>query len=363
MGLKGGSSPRERMCHPAMRRCGRRRGALDRETAARESRPTSSACLQSLVFGPVPSRRLGQSLGVNNIPPKHCSYSCVYCQIGRTPHMAAERRRFFAPSDICDAVRRRLEECRRDRVRVDYLTLVPDGEPTLDAELGELLVQLRELELPVAVITNGSLLNRSDVRSELAAADWVSVKVDAISSRPWRLVDRPHGKLRLDGILEGLRVFAADDRGTLVTETMLVAGINDGEAEIEALAGFLSEIVPAIAYLAVPTRPPAESWVRPPETSRVVSAYVEMSNRLPRVELLIGEPLEEVAASSDVERDLLAITAVHPMDDSMVVELGGGSREALAVAADLVTCGRLEQVEYRGRRFFVRPFAASRARA
>jgi wyosine [tRNA(Phe)-imidazoG37] synthetase (radical SAM superfamily) len=274
-----------------------------------------------------------------------------------------DRRRFFAPAEICGVVRRRLEECRRDRVSVDYLTVVPDGEPTLDERLGELLVQLRGLGPHVAVITNGSLLDRSDVRSELAAADWVSVKVDAVSSQPWRLVDRPHGKLRLDGILEGLRVFAAGDRGTLVTETMLVAGVNDGEDDIGDIADFLTEIRPDVAYLGVVMRPPAESWVRPPETSRVVSAYVELSSRLPRVELLIGEPLEDVAASSHVERDLLAITAVHPMDDSMVVELGGGSREALTVAAGLVTCGRLEQVEYRGRRFFVRPFAWTRPRA
>jgi wyosine [tRNA(Phe)-imidazoG37] synthetase (radical SAM superfamily) len=277
--------------------------------------------------------------------------------------MAAERRRFFAPADVCDAVRRRLEECRRDRVRVDYLTVVPDGEPTLDAELGELLVKLRELGPPVAIITNGSLLDRSDVRSELAVADWVSVKVDAVSSRTWRLVDRPHGKLRLEGIHDGLRIFAAGDHGTLVTETMLAGGVNDREDDIVGVAEFLAEIRPDVAHLGVVTRPPAESWVRPPETSRVVSAFLAMSSRLPRVELLIGEPLEEVAASSDVERELLAITAVHPMDDSMVVELGGGSREALTVAADLVSCGRLEQVEYRGRRFFVRPFAATSPRA
>lgn len=315
-----------------------------------------------LVFGPVPSRRLGQSLGVNNIPPKHCSYSCVYCQLGRTPRMAAERRRFFAPAVVCDVVRRRLDECRRDRVRVDYLTVVPDGEPTLDAELGELLVQLQKLGPPVAVITNGSLLDRSDVRSELGAADWVSVKVDAVNSRTWRLVDRPHGKLRLDGILEGLRVFAAGDRGTLVTETMLVAGLNDGEDDIAGIAEFLTGIRPDVAYLGAVTRPPAESWVRPPETSRVVSAYVEMSSRLPRVELLIGDPVEAVAASSDVERDLLAITAVHPMDEAMVVKLGGGSQRGLEVAAELVARGRLEQGRYRGRTYFVRPLAAGARR-
>ena len=322
----------------------------------------SSDTQPSLAFGPVPSRRLGQSLGVNNIPPKHCSYACVYCQLGRTPRMLVTRASYLQPGEIRDAVRRRLEECRRDRVRVDYLTVVPDGEPTLDAELGRLIAMLRELGTPVAVITNGSLIDRDDVRRDIALANWVSVKVDAVDPAVWRRVNRPHGKLRLEAILDGLRSFAASFRGALVTETMLVAGVNDGEAEIEALAGFLSEIRPAIAYLAVPTRPPAESWVRPPDTVGLVRAYDTVARRLPRVELLVGDPIEAVASSSDVERDLLAITAVHPMDDTMVLELGGGSRGALAVAEELVADGKLAQVEYRGRRFFVRPFAGTRDR-
>ena len=103
-----------------------------------------------VTFGPVASRRLGQSLGVNNIPPKHCTYACVYCQIGRTPKMAVERRAFFPPEVIADAVRRRLDECEHTGVRVDYLTVVPDGEPTLDLNLGRLITELRELsDLPL----------------------------------------------------------------------------------------------------------------------------------------------------------------------------------------------------------------------
>jgi len=239
---------------------------------------------------------------------------------------------------------------------------VPDGEPTLDANLGELLMKLHELGPPVAVITNGSLLDRSDVRSELALADWVSVKVDAVRETTWRSVDRPHGKLRLEPILEGLRTFADSFSNVLVTESMLVAGVNDGEDDLEALTEFLAEVRPTVAYLGVPTRPPAEWWVRSAASADVVRAHAGLASRLPQVELLIGEPAESVAPSNDVERDLLAITAVHPLDEAGVIELGGGRAEALEIAADLVARGRLEEAKYRGRRFFVRAFGKGRER-
>ena len=320
----------------------------------------SSGMPPPFTFGPVPSRRLGQSLGVNNIPPKHCSYACMYCQLGRTPNMTVERQTFFQPEAIADAVQSRLVECGRAGTAVDYLTLVPDGEPTLDVNLGRLLTMLRGLGPPLAVITNGSLMDRAKVRSELAIADWVSVKVDAVDTKTWRLVDRPHGQLRLENILEGLQVFSQAFRSTLVTETMLVSGVNDSEAALDALATSVSGIAPAVAYLAVPVRPPAESSVRPPGTDVLVRAYEAFSRLLPRVELLVGEPPEAVAPSSDVERDLLAITAVHPLDEGAVVELGGGSSQALEVAEDLTACGQLEAVVYGGRRFFVRSFTHSR---
>jgi len=238
-------------------------------------------------FGPVPSRRLGQSLGVNNIPPKICTYACVYCQLGRTPRMQLTRQAFFRPEATAKVVLRRLEECDRAGVRVDYLSVVPDGEPTLDANLGELLMKLHELGPPVAVITNGSLLDRSDVRSELALADWVSVKVDAVRETTWRSVDRPHGKLRLEPILEGLRTFADSFSNVLVTESMLVAGVNDGEDDLEALTEFLAEVRPTVAYLGVPTRPPAEWWVRSAASADVVRAHAGLASRLPQVELLM----------------------------------------------------------------------------
>ena len=180
----------------------------------------TSCCL----FGPVPSRRLGRSLGINNIPAKHCSYACVYCQVGRTTHPLSTRRAFYAPQQVVQAVSDRLTQLRQQGERVDYLTFVPDGEPTLDVHLGEAIELLRPLGVPVAVMTNGSLLGQEEVRRELALADWVSVKVDSVDEAVWRRIDRPHPSLRLDEILQGIRVFAKSFAGVLDTETMLVRG-------------------------------------------------------------------------------------------------------------------------------------------
>jgi wyosine [tRNA(Phe)-imidazoG37] synthetase (radical SAM superfamily) len=316
-----------------------------------------------MTFGPVPSRRLGQSLGVNLIPPKHCSFSCVYCQVGRTTRMSVARRTFYPPDEVVAAVRGRLAACDLAGVRVDYVSIVPDGEPTLEARLGNVIERLRRLGPPVAVITNGSLLDRADVRAELTLADWVSVKVDAGDEDTWRRVDRPHGRLRLAAVVEGLRLFAGGFRGMLVTETMLVEGVNDREPDLDRTAELLSGIAPAVAYLGVPIRPPAEPWVRPPQPATLVRAYAAMSRRLPKVELLTGEAAEAHAPSSDLERDLVATTAVHPLDEDAIVELGGGSRAALGVAADLVARGQLVVVSLRGKRFFLHPSARGRHRS
>ena len=132
-------------------------------------------------FGPVPSRRLGRSLGINNIPPKTCSYSCVYCQLGRTSQLIANRQAFYKPKEIFKEVRRKVDEAISRNEKIDYLTFVPDGEPTLDINLGEEISLLRQIGIPIAVLTNASLLWREDVREDLLKADLVSLKVDSVN--------------------------------------------------------------------------------------------------------------------------------------------------------------------------------------
>lgn len=157
-----------------------------------------------LVFGPVPSRRLGRSLGINNIPPKSCSYSCVYCQVGPTANTEIVPRIFFTPDQICREVREQFEQVRKKGEQIDYLTFVPDGEPTLDSRLSETIERLRPVSIPIAVISNASLIWRKEVRETLMQADWVSLKVDAIEETLWRRVNRPHPSLDHHAILDGM---------------------------------------------------------------------------------------------------------------------------------------------------------------
>ncbi len=311
---------------------------------------------QMIVFGPVPSRRLGRSLGVNNIPPKHCSYSCVYCQVGRTRHSTVERHTFYEPRDILAEARARLELLRAAGEKVDYLSFVPDGEPALDGNLGLSIELLRTLKVPVAVITNASLIDSREVRRELCLADWVSLKVDAAAERPWRRVNRPHRSLRLPALREGMLAFAAGFTGRLVTETMLVQGVNDAPEQLAETAGFLSRLGPAVAYISAPIRPPAESWVTAPEPGVVLQAYKMFTANGLSVELLTGSEGDDFRGSGSAEEDLLAITAVHPMRRQAVEGLLQRCGAGWSVVQDLLDRGRLAESRYEGETFYLRRF-------
>ncbi|HNR24079.1 MAG TPA: radical SAM protein [Candidatus Bipolaricaulis anaerobius] len=314
-----------------------------------------------VAFGPVPSRRLGRSLGINNIPPKICTYSCVYCQLGRTFRMQVDRDAFYDPEEIIRAVEARLSELRRKDEPVDYLTFVPDGEPTLDLNLGQEIELLKQLSIPVAVITNSSLIFREAVREELSQADWVSLKLDAASEPVWRRINRPHKELDLAEIKQGLLEFARTFRGTLASETMLIQGLNEDTAELEKTAKLLAELEPAIAYIAIPMRPPAEAWVKPADEGAVARAYALFSERLPRVELLIGYEGNAFSTIGDAVQDLLSITAVHPMRKQAVQELLARDRADWEVVRRLLAEGKLVELTYRGERFYLRKLSGRSA--
>jgi wyosine [tRNA(Phe)-imidazoG37] synthetase (radical SAM superfamily) len=302
----------------------------------------------------VPSRRFGQSLGINNIPPKACSYSCVCCQVGRTPETTTVPRAFRPPREIISAVTRRVEVLRDRGERVDFLTFVPDGEPTLDRHLGEEIDGVRPLGVPIAVISNGSLAWREDVRAALVKADRVSFKVDGVDETTWRQVDRPDSSLRIDVVLDGMLRFAKAYAGELITETMLIRDLNDASDVIDATATFLAGLGPRVAYLAVPTRPPAEPWVRPPREDRLNRAFQRFRERLPRVELLTGFEGTAFGVAGDPIQDLLGITAVHPMREDAALTLLARDGADRSILDRLVSEGRLRPVQYRGHTFYVR---------
>ena len=298
------------------------------------------------VFGPIPSRRLGRSLGINNIPPKVCSYSCIYCQIGKTNSMSAYRQVFFSPEEIFTEVSEKINQLKINGDVIDYLTFVPDGEPTLDLNLGKTLNLLKPLGIKIAVITNSSLLWREDVREDLMNADWVSVKIDTTDEKIWRKIERPHGSLDIKQIIKGIKTFADSYKGTLVTETMLVKDINDNEESLKSTADVISRINPVKSYILIPTRPPAEIRVEKPTEEKLNIAYQIYSSILPQVELIIGNEGTNFSFSNNAEKELLAILAVHPMNKEAVEEFLVKSKSDWDLIDRLIKKKYLKEVTY-----------------
>ena len=264
--------------------------------------------------------------------------------------MTCERREFYEPINIAELVEEKLSNLQDE---VDYVSFVPDGEPTLDVNLGKEIDLVKELGVKTAVICNSSLIWRNDVRNDLCNADWVSVKVDAVTEAMWRRVDRPHGRLKLKSILDGLVNFAEEYTGVLTTETMLVDGFNDGD-EPERVADFIREIDPDISYVALPTRPPAESWVKPAKEEAVNRAYQVFSRVLDNVEYLIGYEGNAFSSSGDFEDDILSITSVHPMREDGVRDLIRNDSACWGDVDRLISEDKLVELDYQDNRFYMR---------
>lgn len=310
------------------------------------------------VFGPVISRRLGRSLGINNIPYKTCTYSCIYCQLGRTKNLSIERRTFYNPEEVVSEVS---EFVNRVGEGVDYVTFVPDGEPLLDIHIGREIVDIKKsVSRPVAVLTNASLLFREDAREDLLDADLVSVKVDAITEGAWKKVNRPHLSLKLMDILEGIEEFTSMFKGRLVTETMLVNGFNTSLEELKPIADFIQGLAPWRAYIAIPIRPPAEAYAKPPPPERLVEAYALFADKLGegRVELLnLPEP-SELYVYGDPEVWLLNLVSVHPLRLNYAVSvLEKVVEDPEDLIRRLIDKREISMVTFAGEKFIVRRFS------
>ena len=307
----------------------------------------------------MPSRRLGTSLGINNIPPKHCTYSCIYCQLGRTKYLEVERRKFYDPDEIVSQVIKAVEESNE---KIDYITFVPDGEPTLDINLGKTAEKIKEVvSIPLAVLTNASLIFRDDVASDIQVFDLVSLKIDAVDVKTWRLINRPHPDLKLSRILDGIKDFTKSFNGIIITETMLVSGVNDTISKCKKIAEFIRDLGRVNkAYIAVPIRPPSEPWVKPPAEDRIISCYSLTWECLGegKVELMVGYEKSNFKLIGDPVKALLATTSVHPMRmDYARKYLSEKGLNPDEVIADLVSKGEIVIAEYRGHKFIIRKIA------
>jgi wyosine [tRNA(Phe)-imidazoG37] synthetase (radical SAM superfamily) len=268
--------------------------------------------------------------------------------------MSITRREFFSPDDIFEVTSEKVNQILNAGEKIDYLTFVPDGEPTLDINLGKTIEKLKSLGIKITVISNSSLLWDKELQKDLMLADWVSVKVDAASENIWRKINRPHGVLKLQNILSGIEVFANTYRGILVTETMLVKGLNDDTDSLTRTANVIKDFNASRSYILTPTRPPAEVSVESPSEENINTAYQIYSSLLDNVELVIYNEGTDFSYSNDAEKELLSILAVHPMRREAVSEFLTKSESSWNLIDNLLKTNELKEVVYSGDIFLIR---------
>jgi wyosine [tRNA(Phe)-imidazoG37] synthetase (radical SAM superfamily) len=296
------------------------------------------------LFGPVASRRLGRSLGVDLIPPKTCPFDCIYCEVGRTTRLTAERGRFNDPDEIL----RQLDEFFASGGRADYITFSGSGEPTLSSDLGHLIRESkRRFWVPVAVITNGALLSDPAVRAEIMDADLVIPSLDAVREGPFAAVNRPVAGLRLASIVDGLVAFGREFRGRVWLEVLVVAGVNDADEDIDAIAAAIARIKPERVQLNTVVRPPAESYARAVVPERLEEIAARLAKAAP-TEIVAPATLRACAKSGLAPREAVLETVIRRPCTAADLESGLAlsASEVAAALGDLIAAGKVREMRF-----------------
>jgi wyosine [tRNA(Phe)-imidazoG37] synthetase (radical SAM superfamily) len=300
------------------------------------------------LFGPVHSRRLGFSLGIDVVPAKTCTFNCIFCQIGHTTHQTIERKEYVPAAEVMAELKKYLA----NGGHAEYLTFSGSGEPTLHSKLGEMIAQTKQMtKIPVAVLTCGALLYDSQVRRELALADVVLPSLSAALPATFQAINRPHGLLHLDAISNGLKSFRQEYRGQIWLEVMLVKGLNDNPQEMALLHDAIAQIKPDKVHLNTVVRPPAES------ETQALSA-----TELRRMQAILGAKVEIIAELPDmaapalghlVVHDLMQLLARHPATLEEISESLNCKHEIIwLVLNSLTESGVIEVREHRGKKFY-----------
>ncbi|MCX6650967.1 MAG: radical SAM protein [Methanomassiliicoccales archaeon] len=313
--------------------------------------------ISEYVFGPVPSRRFGRSLGVNPLPRKTCNYSCVYCQLGRTPKLQAERVALYETAEVIADVKKAIDSGNE----IDYVTFMGDGEPTIALNLGEMAEGVRRFwDGKMALITNGSMFRLSEVRAAASYFDVISPTVSAGDERTFRRLHRPPRSLKLDDVLEGLRLLRDEYHGQIWAELMLVQEVNDSLPSLLNIRKVMRQVGADRVYVNAPIRPPAESWVRPPTKEALQQVFDVFPEA---IDMTGPEEGPFIRNKEEREAELVEIAKNHPLREDQALELlafAMGEEEAREGLRRLVDTGRLRPTKYSGKTFYSVPLDLDR---
>jgi len=300
------------------------------------------------IYGPVPSRRLGFSLGIDIIPYKTCTLNCIYCQLGLTTKKTIKRKEYFSRKKIISQIKDVLSS----EQRIDYITFSGSGEPTLNSSIGKLIREIKKItSIPVSVLTNSSLLSRKNVRKDLLAADLVVPSLDAVTQEVFIKTNRPHPSLKAEEIMEGLKEFHLEFKGKIWLEIMLVKGINDSSSHIVKLKKTISDIKPDRIQLNTVIRPPAE------KSARALSL-----RELEKIKDILGDRCEIIAefdkkeqipSSKNLEDVILFMIRRRPVTLSDIsVSLGKHQNEIIKYLNFLLKEGKIKYVVHKGLKYY-----------
>ena len=302
------------------------------------------------VYGPVPSRRLGFSLGLDLVPYKTCTLDCIYCQLGRTTQKTAARNLYAPTADILEEIK----EAVKHKKRIDYITISGSGEPTLNSGIGALIKKVKAFTtIPVAVLTNGTLLFMEDVQKDLLDADIVLPSLDAASLQVFRRVNRPHHSLKIEAILDGLKKFRKLYHGQIWLEIMLIKGFNDNAEELISLRNAVSEIQPDMVYLNTVVRPPAEIYAKPLRSDEMMIAKNYFDNHCEVIAEFHDQAVGEI---QNVEEAIIEMAQRRPLTIIDIANvLGISEANAEKWVNGLKEAGKLKERQYNEIKYYSCP--------
>lgn len=302
------------------------------------------------VYGPVPSRRLGRSLGIDLVPFKTCTYDCIYCHLGRTTNKTLERKEYVAVTDVLSELEQRL--ARSDIF--DYISLAGSGEPTLNDGIGDLILNIKSMtNIPVAVFTNGSLLWMSEVQDALMPADLVLPSLDVGDERLFRYVNRPHKNISFEKMVDGLAGFTHCYKGEVWLEVLLLAGVTGIRDEVEKITSIIRRIELTRIQMNTVVRPPAKAFATPLSRNQMLALKEIFSGQVDIISDIEPGDWRRLPGSDSTRNDVLSLLSRRPCTSTDVAcSLGMNISEALKHLDALIASGKAAAVPVNERTFY-----------